>query len=86
MDTVKNFGRAAAALLAGFLFGAGLAVSGMVNPAKILSFLDVGSIGGGGWDATLLFVMAGALAVAQVPNPGSPATGECARIARPSRP
>jgi uncharacterized membrane protein YedE/YeeE len=52
-------------LLAGFfgtLFGAGLAVSGMTNPAKVLAFLDVA----GDWDATLAFVMGGALAVSTV--------------------
>ena len=47
------------ALLSGILFGLGLAVSGMVNPAKVLAFLDVA----GDWDATLAFVMLGALAV-----------------------
>ena len=47
------------ALLSGTLFGLGLAVSGMVNPAKVLAFLDVA----GAWDPTLAFVMMGALAV-----------------------
>ena len=47
------------ALLSGTLFGLGLAVSGMVNPAKVLGFLDVA----GRWDPTLAFVMLGALAV-----------------------
>lgn len=45
--------------LLGTLFGAGLAVSGMTNPAKVLNFLDVA----GAWDPTLAFVMGGALAV-----------------------
>jgi len=48
-----------AALAAGIVFGLGLAVSQMVNPAKIVGFLDVA----GNWDPTLLFVMGGALAV-----------------------
>ena len=48
-----------AALATGLLFGAGLALAGMTNPAKVLSFLDVA----GAWDPTLAFVMAGALAV-----------------------
>lgn len=48
------------AFLAGLLFGAGLALSGMVNPAIVLGFLDVA----GDWNPALLFVMAGALAVA----------------------
>jgi len=46
-------------LVAGGLFGAGLIVSGMVNPARVLGFLDFA----GTWDPTLAFVMAGALAV-----------------------
>jgi len=53
----------ASALVVGLLFGAGLAVSGMTNPAKILSFLDIAAIAVGDWDGTLLFVMGGALAV-----------------------
>jgi uncharacterized protein len=53
-------GRNLSALLAGLLFGAGLAVSGMVDPGKVLGFLDVA----GRWDPSLAFVMAGALAVA----------------------
>jgi len=47
------------ALVAGLLFGAGLAVSGMIDPAKVLGFLDVA----GAWDPSLAFVMGGALAV-----------------------
>ena len=45
------------ALLSGMLFGAGLALSGMVNPAKVLNFLDLA----GTFDATLLFVLGGAV-------------------------
>ena len=52
--------RTVSALLIGILFGAGLAVSGMMNPAKVLGFLDIA----GDWDPTLAFVMAGALVVA----------------------
>ena len=47
------------ALVAGLLFGAGLIVSGMANPAKVLGFLDLF----GQWDPSLAFVMAGAIAV-----------------------
>jgi len=47
------------ALVCGLVFGAGLAISGMMNPAKVLGFLDVA----GAWDPTLLCVMGGALAV-----------------------
>ena len=48
------------ALFSGVLFGLGLVISGMVNPAKVLGFLDVA----GDWDPTLAFVMGGALLVA----------------------
>jgi uncharacterized membrane protein YedE/YeeE len=47
------------ALLAGILFGLGLAVSQMINPAKVLAFLDFA----GRWDPSLALVMAGALGV-----------------------
>ena len=47
------------AILAGLLFGFGLMVSGMANPAKVLGFLDLA----GRWDPSLAFVMAGAIAV-----------------------
>jgi uncharacterized membrane protein YedE/YeeE len=49
--------RALLALAAGSLFGAGLAVSGLVDPARVCGFLDVA----GAWDPTLAFVMAGAI-------------------------
>jgi uncharacterized membrane protein YedE/YeeE len=49
-----------AAAFAGLLFGAGLTISGMVNPAVVLGFLDVA----GNWNPALLFVMAAALGVA----------------------
>ena len=48
------------ALLAGLVFGIGLILSGMTNPAKVLGFLDLA----GAWDPSLLFVMGGALLVA----------------------
>jgi len=48
-----------AALLSGLVFGAGLALAGMTNPAKVLSFLDVA----GAWDPTLALVMGSALGV-----------------------
>jgi len=51
--------RELAALVCGVVFGAGLLVSGMTNPAKVLGFLDLA----GRWDPTLAFVMGGALAV-----------------------
>ena len=46
-----------AALLVGMIFGAGLALSDMVNPARVQAFLDVA----GRWDPTLLYVMGSAL-------------------------
>ena len=46
-------------LFAGALFGLGLTISEMVNPAKIIGFLDFA----GDWDPTLAFVMGGALLV-----------------------
>ena len=55
-----NVLRAAAALVSGLVFGLGLAVSGMMNPAKVIGFLDVAGDG----DPTLAFVMVGALLVA----------------------
>lgn len=45
------------AVVAGLLFGAGLVISDMANPARVLAFLDVT----GDWDPTLAFVMAAAL-------------------------
>jgi uncharacterized membrane protein YedE/YeeE len=51
-----------ASLLAGLVFGIGLIVSGMANPAKVLGFLDIG----GSWDPSLAFVMVGAIAVGAV--------------------
>ena len=48
------------ALIAGLVFGLGLIVSGMFNPAKVLGFLDLF----GRWDPSLAIVMAGAIPVA----------------------
>ena len=45
------------AVLCGLLFGAGMVVSDMINPARVLAFLDVT----GAWDPSLAFVMGGAL-------------------------
>ena len=53
-----------AALACGLVFGFGLAISGMTQPAKVLGFLDVLGLASGRWDPTLAFVMIGALAVA----------------------
>lgn len=51
--------RIAHAVVAGAIFGLGLAVSGMTNPDKVLNFLDVA----GQWDPSLALVMGAALAV-----------------------
>ena len=67
------------ALAAGLVFGLGLIVSGMVNPAKVLNFLDIA----GQWDPSLAFVMAGAASTvfigyrfcAQAPGPAFLLTG-----------
>lgn len=47
------------AFISGLVFGLGLIISGMANPAKVLGFLDIA----GTWDPSLAFVMAGAIAV-----------------------
>lgn len=49
-------------LVAGLLFGVGLAVSQMINPAKVLNFLDIF----GRWDASLAFVMLGAVVTSAI--------------------
>ncbi|MBC7131875.1 MAG: YeeE/YedE family protein [Roseovarius sp.] len=50
--------RLLSAFLVGLIFGVGIAVSGMINPAKVLNFFDIA----GTWDPSLAFVMGGALA------------------------
>src|SRR5690349_13108279 len=51
-----------AALVAGAVFGIGLLVSGLANPAKVLGFLDLA----GKWDPSLMLVMGGAVVVAAI--------------------
>lgn len=53
----KFISPAAGALLSGIVFGIGLSLSGMTNPAKVIGFLDIA----GRWDPSLAFVMGGAL-------------------------
>ena len=48
-----------AALISGLLFGAGVTLSGMVNPLKVVNFMDIA----GTWDPTLIFVMGAGLIV-----------------------
>ncbi|WP_286192132.1 DUF6691 family protein [Roseomonas genomospecies 6] len=52
----------ASAFVVGLLFGLGLVISQMINPAKVLAFLDIF----GAWDPSLALVMAGAVAAASV--------------------
>ena len=52
MNTVSAF-------IGGLVFGIGLIIAGMANPAKVLAFLDVA----GNWDPSLALVMAGAIGV-----------------------
>jgi len=49
---------------AGLIFGLGLILAGMADPAKVLNFLDLGGIATGQWDPSLAFVMVGAIGVA----------------------
>lgn len=49
-------------LIAGLLFGVGLLISGMINPAKVIGFLDLA----GNWDPSLAFVMLGGVTVTAV--------------------
>src|SRR6516165_2112921 len=58
-NSEMTFAKSVASLASGMLFGVGLAVAGMTDPNKILSFLDVTR----GWDPSLAFVMAGAIPV-----------------------
>jgi uncharacterized membrane protein YedE/YeeE len=54
--------QALASFLCGLIFGSGLMISGMTQPAKVLGFLDIF----GRWDPTLAFVMVGALAISSL--------------------
>ena len=56
---MKRAANNVAAFAVGLIFGVGLIVSGMFNPAKVLGFLDLA----GAWDPSLAFVMAGAIAI-----------------------
>ncbi len=54
--------RLVSAYLIGLVFGIGIVISGMANPAKVVNFFDIA----GTWDPSLAFVMGGALLVAFV--------------------
>jgi len=58
----RQASRALVALLVGTVFGVGLALAQMTDPVKVLGFLDVA----GAWDASLLFVLGGAVLVAAI--------------------
>ncbi|MBV8620752.1 MAG: YeeE/YedE family protein [Curvibacter sp.] len=62
------------ALAAGALFAAGLVISGMTQPAKVLGFLNLAGLAQGRWDASLAFVMGGALLVTLVAFAVTPPT------------
>ena len=67
------------ALLSGALFALGLVVSGMTQPLKVIGFLNVGGIFAperfGAWDASLAFVMGGALLVTSIAYAITPRAG-----------
>ena len=56
----RNIYQFAAALASGIVFGFGLSLSGMLNPARVQGFLDIF----GTWDPSLAFVLGGAVVVA----------------------
>lgn len=62
MSDAKTVWQGLSSLLAGAVFGVGLAVSQMIDPAKVLGFLDVT----GAWDASLLLVLGGAVILSAV--------------------
>ena len=55
-----------ASFVCGFVFGCGLVISGMIQPTKVLGFLDFFGIPSGTWDPSLAVVMAAALVVASL--------------------
>jgi uncharacterized membrane protein YedE/YeeE len=63
MDRSLQFPYLAVAAVSGALFGVGLYVSQMVDPLKVLHFLDFTAIPAGGWDPSLAFVMGAGLIV-----------------------
>ena len=63
MSKSLNLPYLAVAALAGAIFGIGLYISGMVNPLKVLRFLDFTAIPSGAWDPSLAFVMIPAVVV-----------------------
>ncbi|WP_104040961.1 YeeE/YedE family protein [Vibrio hyugaensis] len=58
-DVMQNVKQISIVAFSGALFGMGMVISGMADPAKVIGFLDIT----GAWDPSLAFVMGGALAV-----------------------
>ncbi|CAH1548648.1 DUF6691 family protein [Vibrio rotiferianus] len=56
---MKNVKQISIVAFSGVLFGIGMVISGMADPAKVIGFLDIT----GAWDPSLAFVMGGALAI-----------------------
>lgn len=81
---MKNIKQLTVAALAGAVFSLGLVVSGMTQPAKVIAFLNLGGLFDaarfGAWDASLAFVMGGAVGVTLLAFAITPATA-----AKPSR-
>ena len=59
----SSFSYLATAAISGALFGSGLYISQMVDPLKVLRFLDIAAIPSGGWDPSLAFVIGPAIIV-----------------------
>lgn len=62
MSKQVQFGQLTTALISGGLFGAGLYISQMIDPLRVLRFLDFGGIPSGQWDPSLAFVIVAAIA------------------------
>ncbi len=75
---MKKIKQVIVAALAGAMFGLGLVLSGMTQPAKVIGFLNLGGLFDaarfGAWDASLVFVMGGAVSVTLLAFAITPAT------------
>ncbi len=65
-STASNMAYLAVAILSGSLFGAGLYISQMIDPLKVLRFLDFSAIGQNYWDPSLALVILGAITVMMI--------------------
>lgn len=59
----ERYSAYAVAIASGLVFGAGLYVSQMIDPLKVLRFLDIAAIPSGGWDPSLALVVSPAIAI-----------------------